>query len=436
MKKIFCLFLFVIILIVSFYSCEEKPLNNENNDTEESAVSMNSVQYFGWQQLISDNSYVISTNVMADYSETVKYNIKTGNISSVCLRQNCRHESIVFANDIDYCHIPESSSMRFLVDGKIYYTYDIVSYDEEELELQGSVKPVHTSVFSYYDITTGEYKDILTIKESDYERMFSAIFSDGYIYYLRYIAKTSKPSTKKDYNLALCRMDIEKYNQVILFTDDDVPELSKDTVFFPFAVKNNVVYFANNDTGHMFAVNSDGSGFKYLVDGKDGVIGIFDAYGTFYHDGYIYFNVFVSDMDSTVTAHDALFMYRVNCETGEKQRLTDDYVRWLFVTDQGIYYEMSKAQPTENQSLDAYSGDFTVHTLKYMSHDGSGCSVLGYLNIPYIQIGGVWGVGDSLYFLADYRRDDGDHSIMSGYMIRYNVINNTATEIGKSEELK
>ena len=51
----------------------------------------------------------------------------------------------------------------------------------------------------------------------------------------------------------------------------------------------------------------------------------------------------------------------MDANTGEKDILTDDYVKWFFVADNAIYYEMAQAmQPSESQQNEAGHWEHTV----------------------------------------------------------------------------
>ena len=406
------------------------PVEQPNN----TSITTNHVQYCGWQDYITDGTYTIASEGFQT-GKIAKYNLATGNITNVCLKNGCRHPIISFEHTMsDNCPIPHGSTLFFIHNQKIYYKYEISHFDEEELEDFGSTKVLRRSVFASYDLTTGEKQHILEVEKNDYEQLYTFKLVGDYIYYFRYIAQVEKPSTADDYKLCLCRMKVDEYRQEILFDlSNAFPDYPQRTLPMLLAVDNGNAYFVCNLTGSVFYCSLSGENGKYLINAeKEGFWGIFDAYGTFYLDGYIYFAKYVQEPQK------ALCLYKMDVTTSEKEVLTDDYVRWFFVADDAIYYEMAQAvQPSEAQQNEAGAVGSYRYTIKQMKLDGKDSHIIGHIDAPNAETARPWGVGNKFFIQMRWRKNISEtQTIMGHYDVIFDVTDGTVVEVGKSEEMQ
>jgi hypothetical protein len=263
---------------------------------------------------------------------------------------------------------------------------------------------------------------------------FTFIRHDDYIYYCRSVPQREKPESAQDYLLSLCRMKIGKYAEEVLFDLSSACGTDQKQLWVPFAVDNGRVYLMGEYTGKIVSVLLDGSDCRYLADGSDGILSV--PGDIYWHNGFIYMIVQASSVDPTVPASrgDACFLYRIDCNTGEKQRLTDDYVRRLFVCDQYIYYQMTQGlQPTKKQLKESGNKDFSLFTIKQIDHDGSNPASI-QLTAPDSSISaGVWGGGNYLFFAMGYRKEkpDGSGATLGRYTMLLNVKDHSVTMFNK-----
>ncbi len=423
MKKVFIIIIAVILALL----CSCSPAQDNKTPPSDDAnrlISTDSIQYNGWRGFVSDADYVIASQYLG-FDGVAKINISTGNITDVCLQPGCGHSRVIFENLGEHCYIPEGSSLLFVVDHTVYYKYTVTAFDEKQLEAEGTVKPSHTQIFACYDLTTGKHREIISIKNTEFETMYNFVYHNGYIYYTRYIANIPNPSKKGDFSYSLCRMKVKEYEQQVLFAFSN--EFPANVVHDPLAIDGGRIYFTANETGQLYSCNLDGTDLRFLLDGDKDNRGIFDSYGTFFCNGYIYYASYVSETDPSVTESDALYLNRVSCSTGEVKRLTEDYIKWLFVSDEHIYYELSSVQPGK-----AAQDDTGVHKIKQMTHD---CVMQAEWEVlaENVRLAQVWGAGDCLYFKANYRKDTGTSSMLDIYTIRLNISDGKLTEIGRTK---
>lgn len=432
MRTHICLICLLLAVVSALASCAGA---QPNEKTPQSAViSTEAVQYCGWQDYITDGTYVIAAEGFGS-GAVAKYNLATGSITSVCLKSGCRHPAVSFEHTADTnCPIPPSSTLFFIHDQKVYFKYEISRFDEGELEELGSTKLLRRQIFASYDLTTGEAQSILEVDKNDYESLYTFRAIGSYIYYFRYIAKVDRPTSADDYALCLCRMKIGKYEQQVLFElAAAFPEYPAGTLPMILAVDNDTVYFVCNATGCAFYCSLSGEGGKYLIDAqKEGFWGIYDAYGTFYADGYIYFAKYVKEPQT------ALYLYKMDAVTGEKSILTEDYVKWFFVADDAVYYEMAQVmQPSEAQQAAAGAVGSYRYTIKQMKLDGTDSHVIGHIDAPNAESARPWGADDKLFIQMRFSKKLSEtQTIMGHYDVIFDVTDGTVTEVGKPEELQ
>lgn len=401
-----------------------------SNDLSDAYISTNNIQYNGWRFYISDSKYIFGSSFWGEKG-TTKYNLHSGTLTSVCIKPNCDHNGVIITNlDPDHCNIPHNSRLFFTDNKKIYYRYSVSTINEEKLENEGSSVPQRTDIFACYDLTTGEYREIKKCVNSEFEQLYNLIHHGDYMYYVRSIPCVDDPSSAEDYKLTLCRMSIIDYKEKSMFAFDDVCDLPAGVIPDPLAIDNDRIFFTCNETGQLISMKTDGTDFEYLIDAKDGFLGLFDAFGTFYRDGKIYFTQYVKEANPSVTARDALFLYSIDVNTKELTKLSEDYASWLFVCDDALYYEMSKTQNTTWQKKEAVD-DSSVHAIKRIAFADGKINKYSF-TIDDVQISGVWGAGDSLFLLASYRKDTPETSILDTYTIEFDLKTGKAKEIGRS----
>lgn len=170
MRKIIYFICTLFAAVFVFASCTDAPVADipitdtpiDQGQLQSTAISTNNVQYCGWQDYISDGTYVIASEGFQTGAIT-KYNLTTGNITNVCLKSGCRHSFASFEHTMsENCPIPPNSTLFFIHNQKIYFKYEVSHFDEQELEEFESTKLLKRSVFASYDLTTGERQNILS----------------------------------------------------------------------------------------------------------------------------------------------------------------------------------------------------------------------------------------------------------------------------------
>lgn len=395
-------------------------------------VTMDRVQYNGWHDFVSNENYVFA-GWHFETKSAAKYNLSTGTVTEVCVKPGCDHMK-AFEFNPDGCPVPKDIDPMFTIGNKLYYTYFTIMADKEELETLtdgGSVKSTTWYYFASYDITTGEYRELLKLGTTDLGGFSSFIYRNGRIYFNQYIPSVSDPKEAKDFDLCLCSMDTDGNDQKILCNYSDFKEIKTGMNPMLIAVEGSTVWLVSNETGQMFSINTDTDEIRFLVKGDDGFLGIYDGYGTFYLDGYIYFEQFASDVDDSIPEFSAQIAYRVNCESGKIEKLFDDYVRWIFVTDDAVYYEMSEAQPTEEQTEEA--GGMHLHVIKKTDHEGNLIRTISFRE-DYTSLTGVWAARDKMFFIGSYRDEykyGPEQGEMEEFIIVLNLKDGSFEEIGR-----
>lgn len=432
MRTRICLICTLIAAVFALASCADGQPTQE--PPARAAIGTERVQYCGWQEYIGDGTYVIASEGFGT-GAIAKYNLATGSITGVCLKNGCRHPSVSLEHTAsDNCPIPPSSTLFFIYGQKVYFKYTVSHFDERELEASGSTSVLRRQIFACYDLTTGERHNILEVEKNDYESLYTFKSVGSFIYYFRYIARVAEPTSADDYSLCLCRMSVDRYDQEVLFElSDAFPRYPAGTLPMILAVDGDKVYFVCNATGSAFCCSLSGEDGQYLIDAEtDGFRGIYDAYGTFYLDGYIYFTKYVMEPQK------ALLIYKMDAATGERRVLTDDYVKWFFVSDDSIYYEMAQAmQPSEAQQSEAGAVGSYRYTVKQMGLDGAEPHIIGHIDAPNAESAVPWGAGNKLFIQMRVRKKLNEtQTVMGHYDVIFDVTDGTVVEVGKSEELQ
>ncbi|MBE6630305.1 MAG: hypothetical protein E7624_05585 [Ruminococcaceae bacterium] len=433
MKKRYSLYAWFLLLCLCLGSCYKAPISTPPH-TFENLITTQDVQYFSWRTFISNETYVFSAAEMRTRIKNpgvMKYNVASGSLIEVCLQPNCSHNTFLYLPENNsYCHIPYDSKLFFVYENKIFLQYTLEARTEE-----GQAQ--HIDTFAYYNFVTGEYKDLLKIQPNDYEQMYYTFLLDGEdIYYSRYVAQTEKPESSKDYALSLCRITIGEYKEEVLFDLSAACGSDPNQLWIPFGADESYLYLFEQDMGHVVAIKRDGTDCRYLADGSDGIISSRD--NIYYHNGFIYITSPVSKLDPSVSNPSAHFLYRIDCSSGEKQRLSEDYVSVFFVCDQYVYYQMTPGiQPTAAQLEEAGNQDYSLHTFKQIAHDGANPSKFQFTAKHSQVTSSFWGAGEILFFKMGYREEypDGSGALLSGYTLLFNLRDHSTTIIGESDDL-
>ncbi len=428
MKKIVVNVL-VVFSVVMMVSCSDHHLRTTEEFFEK--ITTTNVQYNGWRNMIVGGQYVFSPDGLGT-NGIGKINVDTNRVSEVCLQPNCLHG---FPGYIDtypnYCRASTISELLFVVDREIFYIYHVFEVNEEK---KGNMEEGNSDViwiFASYNYVSGEHRDILKIKTNEFEQMYKFIHSNGYIYYSRNIAKTNSPQGKEDYQLSCCRMKLGEYEEEVLFAFQDVCFLPEGVLPDPIATEDNMIYFTCVENGRLLEVDMVSKRSRFFLGDDSVPFGTFDSPGAFYVNGYIYFTAVSPDLVGSEAEMFVVELHRLNCKTGETQKLTNDLIRWFFVSDNHIYYGMDHSiQPTKEQIEEA-GDDLSVHVVKRIDHDGK--NVRSYkmtLSSPHISLMDVVGMGDSLYFRAGYY--EGYENLASNsFKVVFNVKTQETIEIGK-----
>ena len=426
----------ISLLIISLLSCNQIERDNNIDGTSKFEITLEKVQYSGWRDFVSNNNYVFSS-VLFGKQAVSKYNIVTNTITDVCLKPGCDHRSRTNVES-GGCPVPKNLFFQFTDGNKVYYTYDVAIADEDalaEADAGGSGELTLWNYFVSYDITTGEYREIIKSNASDFDPLFNFIYREGKIYFNRYIPSKEHPESEEDYDLCLCSMNDDGSNQEILINYSTFDEIIPGMIPDPLAIVGDKVWFTSNETGQLFSIDISQMDLHYLVKGDDGFLGLYDGYGTFLVDNYIYFERYANDVDDSIPMYSAQIAYRVNCETGIIEKLFDDYVSWIFVTDNYVYYEMSHEQPS-NENRDKVGGDDVgthLHIIKKTDHNGNLLKTYSFRE-DYTTVIGVWGLGEKLFFDAGYMDEfkyGPEKGEMEEFCIVFNLKDETITEIGR-----
>ncbi len=426
MKKIPLVLLFLLVFALFPTSCSDpEPIPAE---LPEGSITTRNVQISGSKYMIANDKYVFSAQKLG-IKGTGKINLLTNRVTNVCIQPGCTHK---LPHNIDipgYCHIPATSDLLFVVEEEIFYRYynHLVDYDKADNNEPDNREVIQ--IFASYNITTGEYREILTMKMTEFEYMFNFIHHKGYIYYNRQVAKVDRPEKKEDYRFCCCRMKIGEYKEEILFAFEDVCTLPDGVLPDLFAMDQDKIWFACPGNGQLLEVDSKTGEARFHLGENDGIFVTFDSPAAYYCDGYCYFTATIPKLKGEA-AYRAIFeLYRLNCATGETEKLTEDYVMWLFVSDQKLYYAMAFNYQSTEERLSEVGNDYSLLTIKEMGHDGKDVHTLKcQMTSPYLTLSTVVGAGDALYFLAGY--NDGKN--LDEYTVIFNLKTGEVTELGRS----
>jgi len=421
MRRIHVLVFLVVLSILFFCSCSDPiPISAE---LPEGIITTKNVQYNGWKSLVAGGQYVFSADGLG-FQGTGKINTVTNRVTEVCLKPNCDHSAPYDPKvNPDYCRMHTLCDLYFVAGQEIFYSYHVFDVDYDKVDNEESNNTNVIYIFASYNFTTGESRDILKIKTTDFEQMYNFIHHDGYIYYNRNVAKTQRPKSKEDYALSLCRMKIGAYKEEVLFAFENGTDFPD-----PLAVSGSKVYFTCTASGRVLEIDVKSKKSRYLLGGSEGVLGFFDSNGVFYVDNFIYFTAISPDHIGTEFERSHLELYRVHCTSGKTEKLTEDFVNWFFVSDKKIYYETAPDVSFAEEKARS------VRTVKETDHDGKNArSFEMLLSSPDLLVDDVVGAGDCLYFRMKYRIGHSDESAVDGFKISFHLKDSSVTEFGKKQ---
>ena len=306
MKKI-VITVALLCLAMLCFACDQQsaPIKHEQN------IGMEPVLYNGWRDYVSDGVYVIS----CDFDGYVKkYNIKTGEVSRVCdCGERCENNCLMRrANRV---------KLYSIHNGKLYYSSFDIKSDVNQNDANNEATQVH--YLASYDLTTHESKKLFEMNASEYETFQARCFKDEYAYYIQNIPNVIDPKGEKDYTLSFCRMNLNTLKEEVLFTEKEQPYLAHAT---PQFILDDCLIFGDNSIGHLWKVDYQGQNFQWIVKAGNDAPALLDAYGVFYTKGYIYYTVYINDVDSTAQLQEGLYIYRVDINGGIPQQLSDSAV--------------------------------------------------------------------------------------------------------------
>ena len=353
-------------------------------------ITTASVKNNGWRTFVSNGEYILNSDFFNS-----KIDLDSGVMSKFYPETENKESGFV-----------SRTELFFIFENRVYFKYSLITYDEDELEEEGEVQNETTDFLAWYDLETGESHDIMSVICNGIEQFFAVIHDGEYLYYDRYLPNESLPETADDYLLYFCRMNMESEREEVLFAFPD--NCSSESYGFPdpLAVEDGKAYFTLNKSGRLLRVNIDGSEPTYLIDCDDGFRGLYDGFGTFLCDGKIYYLQCENVEETELIPHNKNCLYRIDCMTGEREKLTDEYVSWLFVSDDSVFYQLSWTQPEGVKEVPA---DFSEYIIKEVSHEGVEKATYRFRS-ENSAISGVGGGGDYLFFLTGYHIYSDDES--------------------------
>lgn len=405
MKKfLFNCFAYIMLfgVILSLYSCNgtEKIPNNTPIDTGPNSTS--NVLAAHWDFYVSDGQYMIGPQLFLIPSKErtflgdVKYNLKTHTVTSVCVDELCDHKS---RSD---CKLTEDCIYYFIYENRLYYNrtyYEIAgSYNVVDNNGNPAIQYITEThqCFCSYDLTTGEYRELLNINASEIEQMKRVVLYNGAAYYLRFFPNKQDPKTVEDYTLSLCTMNLTNGKESVLF--DATQFLNEHSVLI--FIKNDNLYFADNTHGTLMSVDIKGENRKTILDGQGKNIATFNQYGTFMCENWIYYAVDADIMDGEKHSDmgKGYYLYRVNVESNEIECLSQDLVSSFNITNEYIYYFLADRQYTDELTAEAHPVEEECEVIIRISHNGENRENMGYVKKRAIV---AWITGGEL-FVSDF----------------------------------
>jgi hypothetical protein len=356
-KKV--LLICVVMLLLS--SCSKENLANPSNTFEqENGVVLDFSYSESDDNVILYNAYN-STNIFqyedgyiyfnksgpfgSTSSTLMRYNVSTGNITSICPDPLCKHDSpdcplygligaFIISKNIIYFNCRYNYLVRKSDGAPDYYKKfcGFVSYDIENNK---------RTVLEEYEDT------IISGRPFD-------IFIYNYHYYYRNIYDEKS----NNYKITICRRNLIT-NEVIMLDDISLQDVTTIMLF----TLNNRIYFS--DGCSIFSTNYDGNDYQTLLNGK------FDIA---YTDGqYIYYRSKLNDTSQFSQSKDVYTVHRVDFN-GKNDIDLNLCTKNFAVTGKYIYYIAYDEEIIGKNGIKGRSGENIVLSgseIRRCNHDGS-----------------------------------------------------------------
>ena len=295
----------------------------------------------GWLGFLTDGAYIACISPPLRFKGLyAKINLRTDGITALCGHDVCP----------DVCLFKESPSKFFKFEnGKLYY---VLSNPRRVMRFDIATG-THEAVFS-----SGDYKDISGFQDP-------LIFGND-MYCVFNIAKTENPTSEKDFDNVFSHIDLSTGKRTDIVTQAQLPTMTYyDIAVF---VEGNTVVFVN-PKGVLWTldISGDPSTYKVLATGEPGDYAHSDAFGLYYHDGWVYYIAYDEGVKPDGMT-DLSRLWRVRVDGSAKEFLNPGdsfYAHRIYVTNNYVYYIPSHFQPggtRENYLLSVWR----------MKHDGSG----------------------------------------------------------------
>ena len=295
----------------------------------------------GWLGFLTDGAYIACISPPLRFKGLyAKINLRTDGITALCGHDVCP----------DVCLFKESPSKFFKFEnGKLYY---VLSNPRRVMRFDIATG-THEAVFS-----SGDYKDISGFQDP-------LIFGND-MYCVFNIAKTENPTSEKDFDNVFSHIDLSTGKRTDIVTQAQLPTMTYyDIAVF---VEGNTVVFVN-PKGVLWTldISGDPSTYKVLATGEPGDYAHSDAFGLYYHDGWVYYIAYDEGVKPDGMT-DLSRLWRVRVDGSAKECLNPGdsfYAHRIYVTNNYVYYIPSHFQPGgtwENYLLSVWR----------MKHDGSG----------------------------------------------------------------
>ena len=398
MKRSFLLFLIFIISVTVFSSCGSGSSVSEDDGSLLSAH---------WDMVLQNDTYLIgdhsailglaSGGASGISNEVdVKLNLKTLTVTPLCTDELCTHEKgsdCKFQDVVSYC---------FLSANDLYYRVNVhmivSSYEDRDEEGNITTVPIwdYKQEFVRYNIITGEYKVLVSLSSTEAEMTGGRFVKYGdKAYYLRYISLVEKPQSESDYRLYLCSTDLTAGGEERIC---EAPSILGESSVLLFG-RNNTFYFYDNQTQKLYCVPMsnpsdaelllNGSGEQTVQSGSDGI---------FMVGSYIYYPVAARNVNQDYASLSGFFLYRINTDTKQYERISDEIVERFNATDEGLICILSSSQlPDFKHDAEPAPGSSCSPVIR-LSLDGKTREYLGFYNpavtgTPFMS----WIAGDDMF---------------------------------------
>lgn len=404
MKRVFSILLIFVLLFI-FTCCGSK--QGPDNEQPELLSAH-------WDMVLQNNDYLIGEHdVILGMTEQVdipsgvdvKYNLKTHVVSPICVDELCSHEegsSCKFQDVVSYC---------FVKDNDVFYRVNvhtvIGTYEEKDENGNSSEVPLwdQKQEFVRYNLLTGDYKVLISMSSTEAEMTGGRFIRSGNnAFYLRYIPQVEKPQSESDYKLYLCSTDLKDGGETRVFEAPSV--LGKKSVLL-FCM-NQAFYFYDSQTQQLFRVTNDGTVQADMLlngTGEQTVQGGVD--GLFSYGSYFYYPVEVGKADPAHGELSGYYLYRLNVETKQFERVSNEIIERFNATEKGLVCILHSNQLPEYGHEGEPAPGADKNLVVRFGYDGSTREYLGFYNPsvlgePFM----TWVAGDDLFLwctMSTYR---------------------------------